>query len=58
MDLALGDDYYDSFKKYQGRVIRELNKMAKTYGFVSIDASKDPETIFAKLQKAIIPIMD
>lgn len=57
MDLALGDNYYDSFRVYQSRVIKAFNRMSKQYGFNIIDATKDPETIFRNLQKAITPIL-
>lgn len=33
MDMAMGDDPYDSFKRYQGLLIREYNAMAEEFGF-------------------------
>jgi dTMP kinase len=57
MDLALGDNFFDSFVIYQSRVIRELDKMAEHYGFIVIDASRDPNSIFEDLKKAIEPIL-
>ena len=56
-DLAIGEDMFDSFCAYQGRLIKELNLMADRYHFVSISASNDPDTIFRDLQKAIMPIL-
>ena len=38
MDMALGDDPYDSFKRYQTRVIREYNRMAGEFGFHTVSA--------------------
>lgn len=56
-DLALGDNLFDSFCEYQTRVIRELDAMAERYGFAIIDASREPESIFRDLRKAILPIL-
>ena len=53
MDLRFGGDKFDSFVKYQGRLIEALDSMAEPYGFVSIDAGRSAETIFADLQKHI-----
>lgn len=57
MDLALGDNLYDSFCAYQSKVITELDRMADRYGFVTIDASRDPLAIFEDLKEAIAPIL-
>ena len=57
MDMALGENLFDSFCVYQGKVIRELNCMAERYGFVSIDAARPAEAVFRDLQKAIRPIL-
>jgi dTMP kinase len=53
MDCHFGDDMYESFVNYQTQLIRALERMAKRYGFVSIDASKTPEAIFTELQRRI-----
>jgi dTMP kinase len=53
MDLGLGQDMYESFIRYQARLIRALDSMAKPYGFEVIDASRAPDRIFADLQKSI-----
>lgn len=53
MDLALGDNFYDSFLEYQRRVIAQLDILAERYGFVTIDASRDPESIFRDLRHSI-----
>lgn len=57
MDMAVGDDLFDSFCTYQSRLIRELNMMSERYGFHNINASNDCEAIFWDLQKAITPIL-
>lgn len=53
MDLALGDNMFDSFLKYQGKVIAELDRMSKGYGFKEIDASRSQEEIFIDLKSAV-----
>jgi dTMP kinase len=40
MDLRLGEDFYDSFVKYQKRILHEFDLMAKRFHFVVVDASK------------------
>lgn len=56
MDLALGDNLFDSFCEYQRRVIDKLDKMAEYYDFVTVDASKDPSAIFGDLKNILAPI--
>jgi len=57
MDLAAGEDFFDSFCVYQSRVIKELNLMSERYGFVNINASNEPSVIFNDLKEAIKPIL-
>jgi dTMP kinase len=53
MDMRFGGDMYDSFVKYQSRVIRALDRMAKRYNFITIDATQTPDQIFRALQRSI-----
>jgi len=57
MDLRLGNDLYDSFKKYQSLLIEEFDKMAEEFTFEVVDARKPPEDIQdelrAKIQKLL-----
>jgi dTMP kinase len=53
MDMRFGDNMFDSFVKYQTRLIRALDAMAKKYDFVTIDASRPPELIFRDLREHI-----
>jgi dTMP kinase len=53
MDMRFGRDMYDSFVKYQAKLIRALDRMSNKYGFEVIDASKNPDEIFGDLQKRI-----
>ncbi len=57
MDLALGDNFYDSFCEYQKRVIKELDEMADRYGFIIINAERDELSIFEDLKRVITPIL-
>jgi dTMP kinase len=50
MDYHFGPDMYESFVKYQTRLIRALDRMSNRYGFVEIDAKKTPGEIFSELQ--------
>jgi dTMP kinase len=53
MDIGLGKDMYESFVRYQTKLIRALDGMARKYNFVTIDASRAPDQIFADLQRNI-----
>ena len=57
MDLRLGADLYDSFKKYQALLIEEYDKMAEEFGFEVIDARKPPNEIQADLRAKIGPVL-
>ncbi|MGH7206903.1 MAG: dTMP kinase [Nitrospiraceae bacterium] len=57
MDLKLGADLYDSFKKYQSVLIEEFDKMAEEFHFEVIDARKPPEEIQEELRATILPIL-
>lgn len=57
MDLRLGADLYDSFKKYQALLIEEFDKMALEYHFNVVDARKAPEEIQDELRGHILPIL-
>jgi dTMP kinase len=50
MDLAPGDDPYDSFKQYQTQLIREYNSMADEFSFRPVNARMTPERIHDRLR--------
>lgn len=58
MDLRLGTDLYDSFKKYQSLMIEEFDKMAEEFGFEVVDARKPPEEIQEELRAHIQPLLE
>ena len=57
MDLRLGTDLYDSFKKYQSLLIEEFDKMAEEFHFNVVDARKSPEEIQEELRGHILPVL-
>ena len=57
MDLRLGADLYDSFKKYQSLLIEEFDKMAGEFRFNVVDARKSPEEIQDELKAYILPVL-
>jgi dTMP kinase len=53
MDIGLGDDLYDSFKKYQSMLIAEYNRMADEFSFHTVDATADREAIQHRLRQIV-----
>src|SRR5580704_17514285 len=53
MDFRFGEDMYESFIRYQKRLIRALDNMAKVYSFVTIDARRPPAVILNELRRHI-----
>jgi dTMP kinase len=53
MDLRFGPDMYESFVKYQSRLIKALDSMVQPYNFSVIDAGQPIAQIFRQLQRRI-----
>ena len=53
MDMRFGADMHQSFVRYQTRLVRALDRMAKRYQFTVVDANRPAETIFAELRNHI-----
>ncbi len=53
MDLRFGPDKYDSFVRYQARLIKALDSMVKPYEFTVIDANQSVPRIFSELRRRI-----
>jgi dTMP kinase len=53
MDLRFGEDKFESFVRYQRRLIQALDSMAGPYHFTTVDASQPAEAIFRELQRHI-----
>jgi dTMP kinase len=57
MDMRMGADLYDSFKKYQGLIIEESDKIAEEFGFQVVDARRPPDEIQDALRARILPVL-
>jgi dTMP kinase len=53
MDVGFGADMYQSFVRYQSRLIRALDLMAKRYNFTVVDANRPADVIFEELRERI-----
>ncbi|MCP5464001.1 MAG: thymidylate kinase [Deltaproteobacteria bacterium] len=53
MDLNLADNIYDSFRKYQMRLIKTYDEVAKEQGFEIVDARKDVMTLHEKIRQKV-----
>ena len=58
MDMHLDTDLYESFRKYQWRLIREYNKMAREFGFVTVDATLTVEEIQARIRRRVQALLE
>jgi dTMP kinase len=50
MHLALGIDLFDSFQRYQRRLIEEYNALAREFAFVTIDGRRPVDEIQADIR--------
>jgi dTMP kinase len=57
LDLGFGHDMYDSFVRYQTRLIRVFDRLSKPYGFEVVDAGRPAEEVFEALQASILSIL-
>ena len=53
MDLRFGDDKFQSFVRYQRRLIQALDSMAAAYNFTIVDATQPADAIFRELQRHV-----
>jgi dTMP kinase len=53
LDLGFGRDMYDSFVRYQTRLIRVFDRLAAPYGFTTVNASRSPDQVFEALRAEI-----
>ena len=53
MHLALGTDLFDSFERYQSRLIDEYRRLSSEFGFISVDARLPIEELQSELRKHI-----
>ena len=53
MDLGLSRDMFDSFLKYQGRIMEKFDRLRRLYDFEIVDGSRSPGEITADLRRHI-----
>jgi len=53
MHLALGTDLFDSFQRYQRSLIEEYRRLAREFGFVTIDAHRSIDDVQNELRTHI-----
>jgi len=53
LDLGFGRDMYESFVRYQHRLIRVFDRLATPYGFTTVDAGRAPDQVFEALRTEI-----
>jgi len=57
MDMRLGEDLFESFVNYQGRLLVEFDAMVQEYHFQVLDASQPVSTLLEQLKQRIIPLL-
>src|SRR5713226_7737735 len=57
MDMRLGEDLFDSFVRYQNRMLAQFDAMAPEYGFEMIDANQPVERIVDQLKQKVLPLL-
>jgi dTMP kinase len=58
MDIRCADNLYDSFCIYQSRLIEQFELLSKEYNFITIDANRPIEPIFADLKRQIRSLIE
>lgn len=53
MDVPMGDDLYDSFVCYQGRIIEQLDSLARDFDFHTLDATRDVDDLAEELGERV-----
>jgi dTMP kinase len=53
MHLKLGSDIFESFRRYQARILREYERMADEFGFLTVDAQQPIDAIQQELRATI-----
>jgi dTMP kinase len=58
MDQHMGEDIYDSFIQYQGRMIQEYDAMAAEFGWFAIDARHGVQATQIEIRRAAGKLLD
>lgn len=57
MDIPMGEDLHDSFVNYQSQIIRELDGLARDYGFQPLDAMRDVDDVAQELSMRVTSLL-
>jgi dTMP kinase len=57
MDLNLGDDMYDSFCEYQGRLLGVFDSMSREHGFHVIETAAQIEDVYDRIRNRLAPLL-
>jgi dTMP kinase len=57
MDIPMGNDLYESFIQYQSRVIAELDRLAETDNFQTIDATRPVDEVSSFLNQRVTEVL-
>ena len=57
MDLRLGDDMFDSFTAYQGRLLNVFDTMAREYEFHVVDSSASIQNVSEQIKDLVEPLL-
>ena len=58
MDMGLGRDMYESFTRYQQRMLDTFDRLSESYGFTVVDANGPSDEVFEKLRRRVRRILD
>jgi len=58
MDSSFGNDMFESFVRYQTRLVRAFDQMAKPYNFQTIDATRSAEDVCETLKASISKLIE
>jgi dTMP kinase len=58
MDLKHGDDIYDSFRTYQGKLLREYSSMSEEFHFRTVDARRSINHIQEELRRQVAAFLE
>jgi dTMP kinase len=57
MDLPMGEDLFESFIRYQSRVIEELDRLGREFSFDAIDATQPVDTIATYVSEKVAALL-
>jgi dTMP kinase len=58
MDLGISRDWYESFVRYQARLNREFNALARRFAFRTVNANRSVRAVQEDLRAGIAAVMD